>query len=407
MPGCPSPGRAATIGLIAALLAPGTPTAQEGEWPPPLHLGGGAFTIRPTGVLHLDLGTTFAHSSPGGPNSGINARRARLGVEGRVGEDFEYTFIWDFGGSPGRRGRLYEASIEYSGLRHATVTLGVFEASYSLLQSRSARHLLFLERPAATEVASDLAAGSGRVGAEIRAHGERWFASAALTGGRTGPGEDSGQRGAVARLSALPVRSETVTVHLGVSGGWSFRPARGEDGRRSVDLSDSGELNVDRRSTLDPGAIPARGAWSLGPEIAVAWGRLLAQAEGYRVAVNRAGADGGRLDFAGWYAQATYVVVGAPRPYRAERAAWGLPQGRFDPARGEWGAVEIGLRYSTLDLNDGDVRGGGQRLWSTGVGWWPSEQVGVLAQWQNGRIMGAENGDRRWQALSTRLLLQF
>ncbi len=75
-----------------------------------------------------------------------STRGARLGVEGEILGDFEYTFIWDFGGVPGDRNRLFEASVSYQGLDPVTVVGGAFEPSFSLQQERDAAGLLFFER---------------------------------------------------------------------------------------------------------------------------------------------------------------------------------------------------------------------------------------------------------------------
>jgi hypothetical protein len=153
---------------------------------------------------------------------------ARLGVEGEVLDDFEYTFVWDIGGIPGERNRLFEASVSYRGLDPVTVVGGAFEPSFSLQQERDAANLLFFERATVVRAASRVGAGSGRVGAEARANGDRWFVSAALTGGRVGPGVDGSQRGAVARVAGRVVQAEDLAVHLGLSGVWSFQPPRGK-----------------------------------------------------------------------------------------------------------------------------------------------------------------------------------
>lgn len=391
----------------AALLAlmPAAALAQEGS---ALRLEAGRVTLRPTGLLQLDWGTSFDKSRAGAPATGVNPRRARIGVEAEAG-DFEATFIWDFGGSPGDRGRLYQASLRWNGpLR---VTAGVFETSFSLHQQRESSDLLFLERAAVTELAEDLGAGSGRTGLEVAAIGERWHAAAAVTGGRTGPGEDSSQRNAVARVAGLPIRTDEVAVHLGVSGIWSFRPPRGEDGERGADLSQSPELAVDRRSPpLDAGFVAADEARVGGVEIGVGWRRLQAQAEYYRIELDRAASAGGGTRHAeGWYAQASYTLLGRPREWEAKNASWSAPRpdGAFDPRNGAWGAVEIGARISELDLNDRDLRGGRQRIYAAALGWWPSERVGVLAQYQWVEVVGGEAGDLRYQAVGVRTQLRF
>jgi phosphate-selective porin OprO/OprP len=35
-----------------------------------------------------------------------------------------------------------------------------------------------------------------------------------------------------------------------------------------------------------------------------------------------------------------------------------VPQKRFDPEKGEWGAVELAARFSWLDLSNDGIRGG-------------------------------------------------
>jgi phosphate-selective porin OprO/OprP len=256
--------------LSAALLAaaegagPRRAAAQEG-WPPRLRFGD-AFTLRPQGILQFDLGTTFDQNRPGGPGGGLNPRRARLGVEGEFLGDFEYTVLWDFGGVPGERNRLFEASVSYRGLDPVTVAGGAFEPSFSLQQERDAAGLLFFERATVVRAVSRLGAGSGRIGAEARANGERWFASAALTGGRVGPGADGSQRGAVARVAGQVVQAKDLVVHLGLSGTWSFRPPRGEDGERTVTFSENTELSLDLDNPLDTGPIRADAARAGGVE---------------------------------------------------------------------------------------------------------------------------------------------
>ncbi|WP_158295502.1 OprO/OprP family phosphate-selective porin [Crenalkalicoccus roseus] len=397
-----------SVGLLVAgaLLLPPRPLGAE-EGKPQLRLFGDTLTLRPTGLLQLDAGSVFGRTPSDAPDGGLNPRRLRLGLQAEWREDLTLILVWDFGGTPGSRSRLHEASIAYSGLDPFTLTVGVFRPRLTLEGSQRAAETLFLERAAIVGAASSLAAGSGRVAAELRAEGERWMAAAALTGGRTGPGEDSTQRGATARLAGLPVRREEgPALHLGLSASWSFRPPRGGLGR-AVELSEPPELALDRTDPpLDTGAIRAGAARSGGVEAGLAHGRLWAQGEWHGIAVERAG--GGTLRFSGWYAQAAWALIGQPREWEPTLGAWGAPKpsGGFDPAAGRWGAVEIGARYSVLDLNDGDIRGGRQRVWSAGLGWWPVESLRLLAQYQYGQVRGGGT-DRSFQALALRAQWRF
>ena len=82
--------------------------------------------------------------------------------------------------------------------------------------------------------------------------------SAALTGGETGPGTDSSQRGAVVRVAGRTVQAQALAVHLGLSGVWPFQPLRDAGGERALTLSEC-QSAPDR----DPGSAPKRDPCSL------------------------------------------------------------------------------------------------------------------------------------------------
>lgn len=82
------------------------------------------------------------------------------------------------------------------------------------------------------------------------------------------------------------------------------------------------------------------------------------QGEYYRFGIERKGvSDPG---FAGWYVQAAWTLTGEPRRYRVSNGSFDVPEPRakFDPGRGRWGVLELGLRYSDLNLNRFDGRSG-------------------------------------------------
>jgi phosphate-selective porin OprO/OprP len=75
-----------------------------------------------------------------------------------------------------------------------------------------------------------------------------------------------------------------------------------------------------------------------------------------------------------WFVQATYVLTGEKASYRAV-----TPRKPFDPRKGQWGAFEIGGRYSRLDLDDKAFRLGfvdpkispsEARAWTVGLNWY-------------------------------------
>jgi hypothetical protein len=121
---------------------------------------------------------------------------------------------------------------------------------------------------------------------------------------------------------------------------------------------------------------------------------------------------------------------GRPRPRRIRRVVrpGGLPPGRpatdlarvprrletpdtgrgVRPQRRRGGAIEVGLRYSRLDLDHRDVRGGRQGIWTAGVAWYPVDDLRLMLQYQVGAAV-PEGEDRtlRFQAVGLRLQTTF
>lgn len=373
----------------------------------------GAFSIGPTGNIQYDAGTYFGQSGgdPVGPDAVRGTlRRARVGVSGRLFRDFDYAFVWNFSGFQRDGGSLDTLSLSYSGLGPLTFVAGAFKPRFTLEDTQGSNDLLFLERAAVVTAASSLAAGTARVGGGVEASLRRLFAAAYLTGGDAAAEGDGRQRGAVVRLAGAPVYEGSRRVlHLGVSASWVQRPPLSPAGNEVVRLSERPELRTGSARLLDTGRLLAGDARSAGIELGASWNRSWAQAEYHRVEVDRSG-EAPSATFEGWYAQAAYVVAGRSRRWRRSRAAWGRPEPSrpFDPARGRWGALEVGLRYSSLDLDAAGARGGRQGIWTAGLNWFPTESLRVTAQYQNGRVTPARDDDPvRFQAVAIRLQTSF
>jgi phosphate-selective porin OprO/OprP len=97
-----------------------------------------------------------------------------------------------------------------------------------------------------------------------------------------------------------------------------------------------------------------------------------------RASLRRSGRDGDGVArrnarFDGWYAQASYVLTG-------ERRRYSRSSGTFQGVRPrrKWGAVEVAVRYSTLDLDDGSVSGGEASDWTVGLNWYVRENLRLM-----------------------------
>ncbi len=390
--------------MLAAALA-SSPAAAD---TPSVRLG--TAEVKPYVLLQLDEGGTFDQDRPGGQATGFNLRRARLGAEADVAHQWQFGFIWDFGGTPGGHSRLFEAKVAYTGLKPFTFAAGAFKPSFTLEFAQSAANLLFLERASIVNIVGGLVGGAGRVVlGQAEASGDRWFTTALVTGGTTGPGAQSDQRALLGRAAGLAIRSENVALHLGLSGAWLFQPPRTAGSGPALSFSDQPELQLDNAdASLSTVSLHTPGVKTGGVEAGLGWGQLWVQSEWYGIGVDRRASHGGDLFFSGWYAQAAYTLLGNPRRWKSEAAAWGspTPSHGFDPAHRAWGALEVGARFSTADLNSGDVRGGRQRVWTAGISWYPVDPLRFILQYQHADIAGG-NAPRSLNAVAVRGQLSF
>src|ERR1700730_16676781 len=79
-----------TLAFLASAAYGDTPSVRLGD-----------LTLQPYLLLQLDEGGTFGQTRGGGQGTGSNPRRARVGVQATIADQFEMGAIWDFGGTPG------------------------------------------------------------------------------------------------------------------------------------------------------------------------------------------------------------------------------------------------------------------------------------------------------------------
>lgn len=175
--------------------------------------------------------------------------------------------------------------------------------------------------------------------------------------------DNIGKFGYGARFYFNPTRNRFNMFHLGIS---AVQEKMDRDARfraypetRVTDLRliDTGQVReVNDQSILGVELAAARDSYSLRSEYYVAtWHRE----------------QGGDPQFDGFYVQANWAVTGETFNYQ---------QGKFLRIRPQntYGAFEVALRYSTLDLNDLDVTGGEQTNTSVALNWYgPGNQLRV------------------------------
>ncbi len=368
----------------------------------------GANCIYLTSRLHFDAGDYLSvhpqqSTGPHSLTSGVNARRARLGVLGVFDTDWNYAFILDFGGSTDATptGTLIEnAYISYNGFRpYVAIDLGYLDVPFTLDESTSSNDIMFIERAEAKNVASVLAADDARAALGVRSNDDRYWAGVYLTGpdaGATHTGSNSQQIGGTARFTYQALQGNNYSLHVGVDGEYVFLPrangAAGAATTSTVTFSDRPELRVDSTAFLNTGQIPAKNAAVFGGELAAGYDSLFFQGEYYIFQIDQSGlsktAPKPELTFDGGYAEASWTVTGESRRYIPSTGAYSgiIPNHPFSLRDGGWGALELAVRYAYLNLNNhnrpgvsplvtGGVFGGRATGLAFGANWYVNRNI--------------------------------
>jgi phosphate-selective porin OprO and OprP len=395
------PAAAAASEAVEVSMPEGRPTVATTD---------GRLSLAIGGLMQFDMGGYFQNPNKNTQfpelNDGVNLRRGRLYFVGKF-DDFTVNVTPDFGGSPDGSPTLYEANINYTGIKPVTVTVGYFHPFVSLEDATFPGDLLFLERPSIINIERSVAAGIQRASFGANAATDDYFASAYLTGPLFGAQNttllNGEQGGFIGRLAARPYHDEDWNLHTGFSGQTVFHPninASGTPGvsQTTLTLGDQPELRIDFNKLVDTGPLSARGASVYGGELGANWRNFLVQGEYYQIGVTQSklpGVPAPRLGFNGGYVEGSWVMTGEPHPYDAERAAWSRPKvdHPFNLADGGIGAWEIAARYSTVDLNSnivpgisqsvtGGVYGGQQQIAALALSWYPNDWLRFMLQFQ-------------------------
>lgn len=118
---------------------------------------------------------------------------------------------------------------------------------------------------------------------------------------------------------------------------------------------------------LDTGVFEADTYRSQGVELAGALGPVSVQGEFVWSDIARGRASD--LRFEARYAQASWFITGERTPYDREKATFDSVAPRRSVVSGGPGAWKIGLRWSSADLNDGDILGGKEENLAIGLSW--------------------------------------
>ncbi len=300
--------------------------------------------------------------------SGTELRTARVSLKGSLAEDWKFKAQYDFAENDLSVKDVY---LSYRGFQHLhAVTLGQFKEPFSLEEQTSSKQITFMERAMPVDTFSP-----GRaLGLGIDEHSKSWSLSAGLFAEAVGDvPDDEGKEGwgIAARGTWALLHGDRRSLHLGAAG---ERREPGSSGK--VRYRTGPESHLTSVFLVNTGNIDAvDNTLTMGLEAALVEGPFSLQGEYIQADVQR---DSGlpELNFDGWYIFGSWLLTGESRPYSVSDGAID----RIIP-RGEWGAWELALRYSTIDLNDHDILGGKANSTTLGLNWYINPRIRFMANY--------------------------
>jgi phosphate-selective porin OprO/OprP len=287
---------------------------------------------------------------------GTEFRAARIHMKGDVHGHMRFFIGYDLAGGDAS---LKDAYVEVHGIPAVgNARVGHIREPFTLEGLTSSKYMTFMEF--ALPTAFNPWRNSGLMIHNTALDGRMtWTVGAFRDVDGHGQGSGSDEMNYTARVTGTPVWQDGGTTMVHVGGSVSLRNPDGGDIQYKVApenhtapvLIGTGEMNVDSVVQFGIEAAGVVGPIYLQGEYMSAGVDLSAEPDsaGFRVAREIAE----EATFTGYYVQASWMLTGEHRPFKAGCVARVKPATTF--MDDGWGALELAVRYSVLDLSDSEA----------------------------------------------------
>jgi len=287
-------------------------------------------------------------------------RTARLGVEGQWNSQWAYKAEISF--TANNTVQWEDLILEYKPNDTTSIMIGNYK-SVSLENITSSRYTTFMERGAFNDIID-----AGRVATiSAKFNGVNWTGQIGVAGDSLNAADLTGlERTSVqGRFTYAPIDGDTTKLHLG---GWARYREFNDEGLPAVGPvpavgGEAGRYRVRNNTNVgdryvDSGSNFGESDLWLGAEAALIWNSFSLQGEYGHAEVDKRctsalicslGADSGEVD--AFYVYASWFPTGEMRRYDANKGEFGRTKILNPVTAGGWGAVELGVRYDSVDLS--------------------------------------------------------
>jgi len=365
----------------------------------------GDYQLKLSGYVQLD-GRFYLDDDNHAASDTFTLRRVRPIVEGTLAKHFDFRIMPDFGGG---KTVLQDAYLNARYWPAAKIQVGKFKAPFGLERLQSGTATLFVERALPTSLVPNRDLGlqlHGEVG-----EGMLTYALGVFNGvpdGGSGDEDSNDGKDVIGRIFVHPFRKTNIDLLKGFGIGVAASSGNAEGSLSSPDLPSfktSGQKTFFSYRTNSPatasGTVIADGRRNrLSPQayyFAGPFGLL-----GEYVRTNQEvekGTSDEKLTHKAWQVSSSWVLTGEDASFKGVK-----PKHPFDPAAGNWGALEVAGRYHQLKVDQdafpifADATKSAEKAtaWGVGLNWYLNSNVKAVINYEETDFDGgaASNGDR-------------
>lgn len=329
---------AVAASLLALAAAPAQ--AEKVETRGGLKVGSddGRFSMQLGGRIHFD--GYFFDGDLQDPTSTTEFRRTRLTLSGKA-YGWDYKVEQDFAAGDNHDG--YRDVYIGTNIGPGYLTIGQFKPYRSMEELTSSNEITMMERPFSS--ASGLYNGRQfQQGLGYKLKGDMHTFGASVFNLRNAASDRNEGIGAALRATYTPVRTDTGTLHLGVS--YSFENANRATPTSSVSAVYAGRRGPSRTivQMMENEQVDV-----VGLELAGTSGPFFAQAEYASASFGGDGVQRPDQDVTSWYVMGSWMLTGETKPYHAGNGVF-----RSVKPKNEGGAWELTARYDSIENDDVD-----------------------------------------------------
>jgi phosphate-selective porin OprO/OprP len=349
----------------------------------------GDFRLQLRGYAQFD-GRFYPGDDAGAAVDSFLLRRARPILSGTVGQYFDFNLTPDFGGG---NTVLQDAYIELRASSKLRVRVGKQKPPVGLERLQSATALSFVERsyPSSLLPVRD-------VGVQVTGEllgGVVHYAGGVFDGAPDGgsvDGDLQDGKDVAGRLFLSPWKrggGPLKDLGFGLAG------TTGDQTGAPAGYRSGGQLPI---VSLVTGAVYDGSRTRLTPQLSLYSGRLglLGEYARSRTDVRKADGTRGRLELTAWQATVLFALSADKASFTGVR-----PAKPFDPAKGQWGAVEVAARVNALEVDRDTIAAGvvdpsrsarDALAWAVGLNWHLTRNVKQVLDYERTRFTGGAAG---------------